>query len=118
MLAGNLGPDGPGGTGDRLGGTANIFISTPRAPGQTGGENGGMKIPGEIGGPGAGDIPGVRCCIGPGGGMPRGPNGDPIIGSGIPSCWLSLPVGLTLPPLPILFPFTPCEPALLKDPDS
>ncbi|KAI4351689.1 hypothetical protein L6164_006024 [Bauhinia variegata] len=117
MLAGNLGTDGPGGIRDRPGGTANIFISTPRAPGQTGGVNGGMKT-GEIGGPGAGDIPGVRGCIGPGGGMPRCPKGDPITGSGMPTCWLSLPFGLTLPPFPTLFPFIPCGPALLKNPDS
>lgn len=74
MLGGNLGP----------GGTANMFRSTPRPPAQTGGENGGMKTPGDIGGPGPpGDMLGLSDCIGPGGGIPRGPNGDAIIGSGI-----------------------------------
>ena len=109
ILVENLGPDGPGGTGERPGGTANIFISTPRAPGQTGGENGGIKTPGEIGGPGAGDMVGVSGCIAPGGGIPSGPKGEPIMGKGIPTCWLSLPVGLLppLPPLPTLLPLNP-----------
>lgn len=40
MLGGNLGADGPGGTGERAGGIPSMFISTPLAPGQTtGGEN-------------------------------------------------------------------------------
>ncbi|KVI05022.1 hypothetical protein Ccrd_016661 [Cynara cardunculus var. scolymus] len=78
IFGGNLGPDGPpGGTPERPGGT----------PGQTtGGENGGIKTAGDIGGPGPGDMLGVSGCNPPGGGIPSGPKAS----SPLPDC-LDLP---------------------------